>query len=56
MEAFLIDFEEDLYDQEVRVEFLEFLRPELRFDSAQALIDQMVIDTQNAREVLAHAA
>jgi riboflavin kinase / FMN adenylyltransferase len=55
VEAYLIDFEGDLYDQEVRVEFLEFLRPELRFDSAQTLINQMVIDTKNAREVLAHA-
>lgn len=56
VEAFLIDYQGDLYDQMVRVEFLEFLRPELRFDSAQALIDQMILDTQNAREVLAHDA
>jgi riboflavin kinase/FMN adenylyltransferase len=56
LEAFLIDFDKDLYGQHVRVEFLEFLRSELRFDSVQALIDQMVLDTQNAREVLAHAA
>lgn len=56
VEAYLIDYEGDLYDQTVRVEFLEFLRPELRFSSVQALIDQMVLDTQNAREVLAHAA
>jgi riboflavin kinase / FMN adenylyltransferase len=55
VEAYLIDFSGDLYEQVVRVDFLKFLRPELRFDSAQALIDQMVIDTQNAREVLAHA-
>jgi riboflavin kinase/FMN adenylyltransferase len=56
VEAHLIDFAGDLYDQTVRVDFLEFLRPELRFSSAQALIDQMILDTQNAREVLAHAA
>jgi riboflavin kinase / FMN adenylyltransferase len=56
VEAYLIDFNEDLYGQQLRVEFLEFLRPELRFHSAQELIDQMVLDTQNAREVLAHAA
>jgi riboflavin kinase/FMN adenylyltransferase len=54
VEAFLIDFSADLYDQTARVDFLEFLRPELRFASAQALIDQMVLDTQNAREVLDH--
>lgn len=56
VEAFLIDHAEDLYGEVVRIEFLNFLRPELRFDSAQALIDQMILDTQDAREVLAHAA
>lgn len=56
VEAYLIDYTGDLYGKMVRVEFLEFLRPELRFSSAQALIDQMILDTQNAREVLAHDA
>lgn len=56
VEAFLIDYEGDLYGQEMRVEFLEFLRPELRFDSAQALVEQMHADTSRAREVLTHAA
>lgn len=56
VEAFIMDYQGDLYGQVARVDFLEFLRPELRFESAQALVDQMVLDTQNAREVLAHAA
>jgi len=56
VEAYLLDFAGDLYDQPLRVSFLEFLRPEIRFGSAQALIDQMIIDTQNAREVFTHAA
>ena len=56
VEAYLIDYTGDLYGQHARVEFLEFLRPELRFDTAQALIEQMELDTQNAREVFAHAA
>ena len=56
VEAYLMDYTGDLYGQVARVDFLEFLRPELRFESVQELIDQMVLDTQNAREVLAHAA
>lgn len=56
VEAYLLDFAGDLYDQPLRVSFLEFLRPEIRFGSAQALIDQMITDTQNAREVFTHAA
>ncbi len=55
VEAYLMDYDGDLYDQTVRVEFLQYLRPELRFTSAEALIEQMVLDTQRAREVLAHA-
>lgn len=55
VEPYLIDFSGDLYGKALRIAFLQFLRPELRFDSAQSLINQMVQDTQNAREVLANA-
>lgn len=55
-EAYLIDFDGDLYGKKMRLDFVKFLRPELRFNSAQTLIDQMVMDTQHAREVLADAA
>jgi riboflavin kinase / FMN adenylyltransferase len=55
VEAYLLDFDEDLYDQIVRVDFLAFLRPELRFDSVQSLINQMALDTLKAREVLSNA-
>lgn len=56
VEAFVIDYEGDLYDRVARLEFLRYLRPELRFDSAQTLIDQMNVDTLNAREVLANVS
>lgn len=55
VETYIMDFNEDIYDQSVRVEFLEFLRPELRYDSVQSLINQMEDDTRIAREVLSHA-
>jgi riboflavin kinase/FMN adenylyltransferase len=55
VEAYLIDFSGDLYGQQACVEFIEFLRHEMRFDTVQALIDQMNLDTLHAREVLAHA-
>lgn len=56
VESYLIDFQGDLYGRTARVEFLDFLRPELKFNSAQALIDQMILDTQQAREALSHVA
>ncbi|PWJ56461.1 FMN adenylyltransferase /riboflavin kinase [Quadrisphaera granulorum] len=43
----------DLYGERVGVDVVELLRPTLRFDSAQALIDQMDADVVRCREVLA---
>jgi riboflavin kinase/FMN adenylyltransferase len=41
VEAFLLDFEGDLYGRELRLEFLDRIRGERRFDSAESLIEQM---------------
>lgn len=53
LETFLFDFSGDLYDARADVEFLAFLRPETRFESAQALIAQMDDDSARARTILA---
>ena len=44
VEAHLIDFEGDLYGETLRIAFLERLRGERRFDSADALVEQMQRD------------
>jgi riboflavin kinase/FMN adenylyltransferase len=49
IEAFLLDFEGDIYGQPLRLEFLKRLRGEKRFDSVEALIDQMNRDVDEAR-------
>ena len=41
VEAFLLDFDGDLYGRELRLDFLERIRGEKRFDSAETLIEQM---------------
>jgi riboflavin kinase/FMN adenylyltransferase len=41
VEAFLLDFEGDLYGRELRLQFIDRIRGERRFDSAEALIEQM---------------
>jgi riboflavin kinase / FMN adenylyltransferase len=52
VEAFLLDFEGDLYGRELRLDFVERIRGEKRFDSAEALIEQMHRDvTEIARLV-----
>jgi riboflavin kinase/FMN adenylyltransferase len=53
VEAYLLDFEGDIYDQELRLEFLERLRGERRFDSVDALVEQMHRDVEETRRVAA---
>jgi riboflavin kinase/FMN adenylyltransferase len=53
LEAFLFDFSGDLYGTTIDVAFLTFIRDEMRFDSAEALVHRMDKDSQIAREALA---
>jgi riboflavin kinase/FMN adenylyltransferase len=41
IEAYILDFDQDIYDQEIRVLFYQRIRDEKKFDSIQQLIDQM---------------
>lgn len=56
VEPFILDFDRDIYGEEIRVDFVKFLRPEERYDSIDQLITQISADVQNTREVLANAA
>lgn len=53
VEAHLIDFDEDIYGQNLRVAFVRRLRGERRFESAAELVEAMEVDVQQAREVCA---
>lgn len=53
VEAYLLDFDGDLYGQTLTIDFISRLRGELRFESAQALIERMRIDVQEVRALLA---
>ncbi len=53
IEAFLIDFDADLYGQTLRIAFVERLRGERRFASVEELIAQMNRDVAEARDVCA---
>ncbi|MBC6437251.1 MAG: bifunctional riboflavin kinase/FAD synthetase [Rhodobacteraceae bacterium] len=52
LETFLFDFSGDLYGAHLSVALVDFLRPEARFDSVDALIAQMDADSAAARDVL----
>ena len=53
LEPHFFDFAEDLYGQEIEVEFHHFLRGEAKFDSLDALMAQMRLDCDQARALLA---
>jgi riboflavin kinase / FMN adenylyltransferase len=52
LEAHLIDFDGDLYGEDARVCFVEFIRSEQRFSGVDALVSQLKRDIRHASEVL----
>jgi riboflavin kinase / FMN adenylyltransferase len=56
VEAYLLDFDGDLYGQTLRIAFLERMRGERRFDSVDELVEQMKKDVVQAREICERAA
>ena len=52
IEAYLLDFEGDLYGRELRLHFLHRLRGERRFDTVEALVQQMHGDVTRTRELV----
>jgi riboflavin kinase / FMN adenylyltransferase len=53
LEVFLFDFSGDLYGQTIDVAFIEWIRPELKFDSIDDLVRRMDDDSRIARAALA---
>ena len=56
IEAYILDFEGDLYGRELSLDFLARLRGERRFETSEALIEQMHDDVRRTREIAATAA
>ena len=52
IEVHLLDFDREIYGSEVTVEFVEFLREIVPFDSPQQLIAQMEKDVQTTRHAV----
>lgn len=53
LETWLFDFDEDLYGQVLETDLIAFLRPELKFDSLELMIEQIRRDEQAARAIVA---
>lgn len=52
VEAYLLDFDRDIYGEHLKLEFVARLRDELKFDSVEALVEQMHRDVKQTREIL----
>ena len=52
LEAYVLDFRGDLYGEAARVSFVTRLREERRFETTEALVDQMGLDVAAARHAL----
>lgn len=56
LETYLFDFEDDLYERDLRVELVGHLRGERKFDGLEALKAQITTDCDAARKILADPA
>lgn len=54
IEAFILDFDKNIYGQKVRLDIIQHIRSEKKFDSADDLMVQINKDIQQTREVLTH--
>lgn len=52
LETYLFDFKGDLYGETLSIALVDYLRPEAKFDSLDALIAQMEADCARARTIL----
>ncbi len=52
IEAYLLDFDGDLYDRRLRLELIDRLRDEQRFESVDALIAQIAADVAQVRALM----
>ena len=55
LEVFLFDFDGDLYGKCIEVSFVDFIRPDRRFEGMEALVVQMAEDCEKARQMLSAA-
>jgi riboflavin kinase/FMN adenylyltransferase len=52
VEVHILDFDENIYGKNIRVNFIQRLRGEIKFESVNALAYQIRKDIENAREIL----
>lgn len=52
IETYIMDFSKDIYGKNISIEFLEYLRPDYKFNSPEELINQMEKDKKTGRNLI----
>lgn len=52
IEPYILDFDREIYGEDIRIRWLHFLREEIKFNSVDALIDQLEKDEAKTRQLL----
>ena len=52
IEVHFFNFKKDIYDKEIHIEILQYLRDEKKFDSIESLIEQLQKDKQKALKII----
>ncbi len=52
VEAFLLDYEGDLYQKQIELRFLRYLHPDIKFDTPAALVEQLKRDVTDTRRIV----
>lgn len=52
IEVNLFDFDSNIYSEHITIRFIDFLRPEQKFSSPEALVEQLKIDEERSREIM----
>ena len=55
VETFIHDFSQDIYNNQVKLHFVEKTRIEKKFESVELLIQQIQKDVKQSEEILKHA-
>jgi riboflavin kinase/FMN adenylyltransferase len=53
LEVHIFDFDEDIYGKYIHIDFIAWLRDQVKFDLVEDLVAQMDVDADNARSALA---
>lgn len=52
LEVHILDFNKEIYEKEISVDFVKFLRDEFKFDTVEEMVVQINKDIENAKEIL----